>query len=346
MGSADGNFGLVQSCGRVYIPVRNASRSIIQHIEKMRLVESLLSPPRTEERVQTAMLQMHENAAAVRVIESRRPLVIGHRGYSHLAPENTLAAFKLAIEAGADLVEMDYRHSKDGVPVVIHDPKLDRTTNAVRCWKRKRVRVASKTAAELRRLDAGRWFGPHYSGAKIPLLSEALDFVQTGSIALVEQKAGDARTCICLLREKGLINKIIIQSFNWEYLCRIHQHEPEQVLAALGPARILPSGKRPLGVVRKLNAAWLKQAAKTGARVIVWTQKLSKKAVHLAHERGLKVWVYTINKPKLARRLLAAGVDGIITNDPVLIRKEVADQESSQSQAPSPREAPSFKLRS
>ena len=120
-----------------------------------------------------------------------------------------------------------------------------------------------------------------------------------------------------------MINKVILQSFNWDYLCRLHRDEPEQVLAALGPARILPSGKRPLGLVRKLNAAWLNQAAKTGARVVVWSQKLSKKAVRMAHERGLKVWVYTIDKPKLARRLLAAGVDGIITNDPALIRKEV-----------------------
>src|SRR5438552_4107494 len=126
------------------------------------------------------------NAAAVRLLASGRPLIIAHRGYSQLAPENTLAAFKLAMEAGVDLVEMDYRHSKEGTPVVIHDPKLDRTTNAFKHWRRKRVRVASKTAAELQELDAGRWFGPHCPGAKIPLLSEALEFVQTGSVALVE----------------------------------------------------------------------------------------------------------------------------------------------------------------
>ena len=213
--------------------------------------------------------------------------------------------------------------------MVIHDPKLDRTTNAVRRWRRKRVRVASKTAAELQELDAGRWFGPHCPGAKIPLLSEALEFVQTGSVALVEHKAGDPHTCIRLLREKGWINKVIIQSFDWEYLRRFHEAEPAQVLAALGPASMLPSGKRPLGLVRKLNAAWLNQVAKTGARVVVWSQKLSKNAVHLAHERGLKVWVYTINEPKLATRLVAAGVDGIITNDPVRIREAIVGRARS-----------------
>src|SRR5438874_598851 len=150
------------------------------------------------------MLQMQEDAAAVKLINIGRPLVIAHRGYSHLAPENTLPAFKLAMAAGVDLVELDYRHSKDGVPVVIHDPKLDRTTNAVRHWKRKRIRVASKTAVELQKLDAGRWFAAPYAGAKIPLLSEALDLLQTGTPALIEHKAGDPSTCIRLLREKGL----------------------------------------------------------------------------------------------------------------------------------------------
>src|ERR1043166_9269326 len=193
------------------------------------------------------MLQMQEDAAALKLINTGRPLIIANRGYSDLAPENTLPAFKLALEAGVDLVEMDYRHTKDGVPVIIHDPKLVRTTNAVRHSRRKRIRVASKTAAEIQRLDAGRWFAPSHAGARIPLLSEALDLLQTGSMALLEHKAGDASTCIRLLREKGLINKIIIQSFNWEYLCRIHEKEPQQVLAALGPARLLPNGKRPFG---------------------------------------------------------------------------------------------------
>lgn len=264
------------------------------------------------------------SSGATKLIMKHQPLIIAHRGYSDRAPENTLPAFKLALEAGADLVELDYRHSKDGVPVVIHDPKLDRSTNSFKLWKRKRLHVASKTAVELRQLDAGAWFGLPFAGAKIPLLREALELIHTRSMPLIEHKAGEPGVCIRLLRDLGLVNKVVVQSFDWEYLRRFHEEEPSQVLAALGPPGRLANGKRPLGVVRKLNSAWLKQLHKTGAKVAVWNQKVSKKAIRLAHEAGLKVWVYTVNEPRLARRLLTAGIDGIITNDPVLIQKELA----------------------
>lgn len=257
---------------------------------------------------------------AFHVLGSDRPLVIAHRGFCHLAPENTLPCFKLALQAGADLVELDYRHSKDGVPVVVHDPELTRTTNARRKFKRRHVKVASRTAAEIQALDAGRWFNPRYAGTGIPLLSEALDVIQFGSIALIEHKAGDPETLLQLLRAKGLINKVIVQSFDWAFLRRLHELEPAQVLGALGPAKRLPNGKRPLGIVRKLNRAWLEQAGKTGARVVVWSQKVSKGIVRQARARGFKVWVYTVNYEKLALRLLRAGVSGIITNNPPLIR--------------------------
>jgi len=92
------------------------------------------------------------------------------------------------------------------------------------------------------------------------------------------------------------------------------------VLGALGPARVLPGGRRAFGVSRKLTLAWLNQARKTGAKVVVWSQKVSKGSVRLAHERGFRVWVYTVNNQRQSERLLAAGVDGLITNHPHLIR--------------------------
>src|SRR2546429_8475268 len=89
------------------------------------------------------------NFAAVKLVANNRPLVIGHRGYCRLAPENTIASFRLATAAQADLVELDYHHSKDGKLIVIHDANLDRTTNAVRRWRRRRIKVAAKTAEEI-----------------------------------------------------------------------------------------------------------------------------------------------------------------------------------------------------
>src|SRR6266404_3251742 len=118
------------------------------------------------------------NLRALNLIASKRPLVIGHRGYCQFAPENTLPSFRLAVAAGADLVELDYHHTKDGQLIVIHDPDLDRTTDAANRWRHRHVKVDSRTAAEIQSLDAGNWFDPKYAGTKVPLLSEALDTIQ------------------------------------------------------------------------------------------------------------------------------------------------------------------------
>lgn len=149
----------------------------------------------------------------------KRPLVIGHRGYCAVAPENTLPSFQLALDARADLVEMDYQHSKDGVPVVIHDHIFDRTTDARKKWKRRRIKVSRVTAAEIQTLDAGKWFDAKFAGTKVPLLSEALDFIcGNGGVALIEHKSGDSGTLAKLLRERNFINTVAVISFNWKFL--------------------------------------------------------------------------------------------------------------------------------
>jgi len=260
---------------------------------------------------------------AIRLLRYHRPLVIGHRGYCSRAPENTLESFKLALDAGADLVEFDCHQSHDRQLMVIHDHTLDRTTDARARWHRKKILVSTKTAAEIQALDAGRWFSHSYTGAKVPLLSEALDLIQKGSVALIERKSGDSGACVRLLKEKGLTNHVIVQSFDWKYLRSFHEQEPSQILGALGPASLLPSGKRPVGISRRLNQRWLDQAQKTAARIVVWSHRVSRESVRQAHQRGLKVWIYTINDVTTAKRLLDMGVDGIITNDTTLIRRMV-----------------------
>jgi glycerophosphoryl diester phosphodiesterase len=253
-------------------------------------------------------------------LESKKPLLIGHRGYSLIAPENTLPSFKLALDAGADLVELDYQHSKDGVPVVIHDHILDRTTTARTKWKRRRIKVSQKTAAEIQTLDAGSWFGEKFSEAKILLLANALEFIcHNGGVPLIEQKSGDARTLTDLLRERNLINKVIVISFNWKFLRELHALEPKQVLGALGPPARLSNGRRPVHLRRKLTSR-LKEIEKTGAKIAVWNRKVSKRGVQSAHKHGMRVWIYTIDDAKSARQLLKRGVDAIITNRITVIR--------------------------
>ncbi|MCX6923431.1 MAG: glycerophosphodiester phosphodiesterase family protein [Verrucomicrobia bacterium] len=264
------------------------------------------------------------NLPALKLVASRQPLVIAHRGCCQSAPENTLPSFTMALAAGADLVELDYHHTQDSKLVVIHDDELNRTTDAMNRWGRRHIKVESKTAADIQSLDAGSWFEPRFAGTRIPLLAEALDIIQASGVTLIEHKAGPAADCIKLLREKGLINRVVVQSFDWEYLRAFHELEPEQVLGALGPPSQLSDGKKPSRVARGLNANWLEELQKAGARVAVWSRKVSREAIQLAHQRGLKVWVYTINDATQAIQLLDLGADGLITNNPSLIRKTVA----------------------
>jgi glycerophosphoryl diester phosphodiesterase len=270
------------------------------------------------------MIASEPNLPALQLLASRRPLVIGHRGYCQFAPENTLPSFQLALAAGADMVELDYYHSRDGKLVVIHDHELDRTTDATNRWARKNIPVESKTAAELQSLDAGSWFDPKYAGTKIPLLAEALDTIQKGGVTLIERKSGPPADCLRLLREKNLINKVVVQSFDWEYLRAFHELEPDQVLGALGPPGRLADGTPSPGKPKELSATWLDELQKTGAKAVVWNDQISRDTVRLAHQRGLRVWVYTVNDSAQANELLDMGVDGIITNNTSLIWKALA----------------------
>ena len=176
------------------------------------------------------------------------------------------------------------------------------------------MRVSRKTTAELQTLDAGRWFAQAFVQTKIPLLAEALEFIcGNGKVAVVERKSGDAATLARLLREQNLINRVIVISFDWKFLREFHELEPSQILGALGPPARLSNGRRPVHPRRRLGSR-LKDLAKTGAEIAVWNRKVSKRSIRAAHERGLKVWVYTVDDARIARQLLKRGVDGLITN--------------------------------
>lgn len=269
-------------------------------------------------------LRAADGTPAERLLDLGRPLIIAHRGYSAAAPENTLPAFQLALSAAADLVELDYHHSRDGVLTVIHDGTLDRTTDAARRWGGAKIRVADQTFERLRLLDASSWRGSNQPPAVLPRLEEALDVIQSGSVTLIERKAGPAADCVELIRRKGLLNKVVVQAFDWAYLEEYHRLEPAQVLGALGPWGQY-KGKELTDEEKALAPRYIDEAKRIGARVIVWNQQVDKAAVDHAHGQGMKVWVYTIDDPALMRRLLSVGVDGIITNNPGLAWRTMAE---------------------
>ena len=264
-------------------------------------------------------------SAAEQILRQSRPVVIAHRGFSQFAPENTIPAFKLAVRAQADLVELDYYHSKDGQPIVFHDTTLDRTSDATNRWGGSKIPVGSKTVAELQTLDAGRWFDAQFAGTRIPTLTEALETIQgSGGITLIERKEGDAATGAKLLKDRAWINQVVVQAFDWQYLKQFHELEPTQVLGALGPPKLLADGSKPGDRPKPLNAEWLDLLKASGAKIAVWNREVSREAVQQAHARGLKVWVYTINEAELATKLLDLGVDGLITDNPSIIWRAMA----------------------
>jgi glycerophosphoryl diester phosphodiesterase len=241
--------------------------------------------------------------SARQLVESRGVLIIAHRGNSAHAPENTLPAFRSALQSGANLVELDYYHSVDGVPVVFHDETLERTTNAKSVLGRSDLPIDKTSLSDLRRLDAGSWFADRFRGTRIPTLREALDVIQQRSCTLIERKGGDAGTCVRLLTEKQLLDQVVVQSFDWDFVRSCRRLAPRLALAALGS--------------KQCTLSKLEKAQQTGCQVIAWNHnEMGPEQIEEIHRRGLKAWVYTVNDPARAKDLIRAGIDGIITDDP------------------------------
>jgi glycerophosphoryl diester phosphodiesterase len=256
---------------------------------------------------QTCELRAAAQGQAQQVVFQDSPIVIAHRGDSATYPENTLPAFRSAIEAKADMIELDYYHSRDGIPFTFHDSTLDRTTNVMQKLGLVKVPAGSLTWAKLKTLDAGLWKNKQFQGTKIPTLLESLDTIQQGSVTLIERKKGDAKTAIALLQKHKLVTDVVVQAFDWDYLETCHKLCPDLILGALGGDGFAESD------ISKIKL--------TGAQVVGWSYKdVTPEMIKLIHAQGWKLWVYTVNDPAEASKLVMAGIDGIITDTPKQIR--------------------------
>jgi len=237
------------------------------------------------------------------------PLIIAHRGAGMLAPENTLAAFRKALELGVDGIELDVMLCKSGEAVVIHDFTVDRTTDG-------HGQVKDLTLEELKRLDAGSWFDPRFAGERIPTLEEVFDLVGTKAIINVELKStsimGDGleKGVVELIRRKGLFDNVIVSSFNPLALWRVRRMDP-RIKTGLLYASDLPI---------YLRQAWFYPLAQPDALhprydmvTPVYLEKVKAK--------GHRVNVWTVNDPQEMRRLIDLGVDAIITDRPGLLKE-------------------------
>ncbi|MEW5868654.1 MAG: glycerophosphodiester phosphodiesterase family protein [Chloroflexota bacterium] len=232
--------------------------------------------------------------------------IFAHRGASAYAPENTLAAFQLALRQDADGIELDAKLTADGHVVVIHDQSVDRTTMHT-------GRVRELTLAEIRQMDAGSHFDVAFRGEPVPTLEEV--FKAVGQLTFINVELTNYASLTDALPEKvaelvkrfKLNRRVLFSSFNPLALVRIRRLLPEAPIGLLA----LP------GTNGSLARSW-------PGRLLAYQSLHPEKGdvtsalVARTHQRGNKIFVYTVNLEDDMQRLFAQGVDGIFTDDPVL----------------------------
>jgi len=259
-----------------------------------------------------------------------RTLNLAHRGASHDAPQNTLAAFRLANQYGADGYELDVHLSKDGAPVVIHDFSVDAATDGSGF-------VSDLTLDELKRLDAGIKFGPEFAGERIPTLEEVFGVVEPGMVVNVELKSrsvagsGLEEATIALIRKLGLQERVILSSFNPFSLMRARKDAPNLRIGLLYAPDLPIYLRRAWARVFLHPDALHPHYRMVNARYMDW-----------ARARGYQVNVWTVDEPQAMRDLAALGVDAIITNRPDVLRRVLSDIQAEGVSGPSSSTDPSF----
>ncbi len=232
--------------------------------------------------------------------------VIAHRGASGVAPENTMAAFRKALEWGAGFIETDLQLSRDARLVAMHDDTLERTTNG-------RGPVSSKTVEELRKLDAGSWFPPSgqgaasFAGERIPTIEEILAFGREHEIGLhLEIKptgpSGAEHAIVGALHASNEVARSVVLSFSAGVLKRVRQLDPLVMTGFLFSDRL---------------SSPVSTAVDAGARQLLpRIDRVTRELVTEAHAHDLKVVAWTADSRAEMQKLIAVGVDGIITNYP------------------------------
>jgi glycerophosphoryl diester phosphodiesterase len=233
------------------------------------------------------------------------PLIFAHRGASSQAPENTLASFQRAIDAGAPAIEYDVKLSRDGAVVVIHDQTVDRTTDG-------HGKVRALSLSQLRALDAGSWFDSVFCGERLPTLDEVLgrfggqtfmDIELTNYASPFDQLVPKVAL---LIKKHRLQSSTLLSSFLPHNLAIARRVVPEVPRGLLAFAGWRGDWQRLIGRYMDLQAEHPFLEDATGRYVAA------------IHARGRKAYVYTVNDRAGMRRLFEMGVDGLFTDDPAL----------------------------
>ncbi|MFZ1700772.1 MAG: glycerophosphodiester phosphodiesterase family protein [Pyrinomonadaceae bacterium] len=247
----------------------------------------------------------------------RAPLIIAHRGASAYAPENTLAAFQMAVDAGADGVEFDVQLAKDGVPVVIHDTGLRRTA-------RREEMVADLTSTQLGKVDVGSWFNlahpnlarAEFAAQQVPTLARVLTLLGSSSSSIYIELKCDESTykplaaAVCdVIRDSPLLPRLIVKSFKLAAIPEVRCLLPTVQTAALfepSIATILRRRRYIIAMAREFGAH----------RLSLHYSLATRKLTALAAEAGMPVTIWTADNVKWIRRCKKQDIEALITNDP------------------------------
>jgi glycerophosphoryl diester phosphodiesterase len=251
------------------------------------------------------------------------PLIIAHRGASSFAPENTFAAFRKAIEVGAEGIEFDVRLTKDGIPVVFHDSELNRITKFDGT-------VSNSTFGELQSFDIGSWFNEKYptkavaefSAETIPTLKQTLNLLKDfDGVIYIELKCTESQIeslshAVCkLINDSPLLPRIIVKSFELSAIPLIKKLSPELNTGALFAPKmktIIRKEERLIKISKEFGADYL------SLHYSLVTGKLMKKAA----DEKLPVAIWTVDSPRWIKRSIRLGVAHVITNEPQRLLKK------------------------
>ncbi|PKK96252.1 MAG: hypothetical protein CVV58_07330, partial [Tenericutes bacterium HGW-Tenericutes-3] len=242
-------------------------------------------------------------------------LVIAHRGASLYAPENTLSSINYAIDQGADAVEFDVRLTKDGIPVLLHDEALKRTTSVTTS-----VKIIDLTLEEVKQLSAGRWFSEEFNDESIPTLEEALDAINQNIRIFLEFKVNSTeleQKTVDLINDYHMMDQTIFLSTNRFQLERIKQIDPDYQTLLLISSYY--GNHEALVNFEEVDAYGFERS------FIISNPGF----VDMIHNKGKQVYVWTVNNPTHIQELMNFDIDGIITDDPI-IAKEVIFTEHTQ----------------
>jgi glycerophosphoryl diester phosphodiesterase len=245
------------------------------------------------------------------IVAHGRVQILAHRGASAYAPENTLSAFRVAIDQRADWLELDVQQSKDGQLVVFHDLRMERTTNG-------HGNLRDLTLEQIQALDAGSWFDAKFAGEKVPTFEEVVALARERGIKIFPEikdprfSPGIEERMAAVISANDYEDNTIVQSFDMDSLERLRQANPRLKMAALYSATAPLRGDPPPGV-SVVGPAWE-------------LVSLDPSIVRDAHANGREVVVWSVDSGTPLRSLLDAQVDGIITDRPDTIRTLIEGQ--------------------